>query len=71
MALSGTDVNTTQKFGKTKLIDKPLQTYKASPKVRPNPFTGKGQTDAYAKKHHLSSTPPTTVAEATETNPIT
>ncbi len=66
MAVTSSTVNANSVFKKTKLVDRPVQTMKSAPKIRPNPFTGLGQTDAYNKKHHLVDTPPTTVKEATE-----
>ena len=62
------DVKTTQAFRKTALIDLPVQTFKPSPKVRPNPFVGVPQTDEYARKHHLVAEAPDTVLEATKSN---
>jgi hypothetical protein len=70
MAITPTTVNSSKGFKKTKLIDRPVQSFKSAPNIKPNPYTGKGQTDAYARKHHLSATPPTTVLAATEVNPI-
>jgi hypothetical protein len=62
------DVKTTQAFRKTALIDLPVPTFKSSPKVRPNPFTGLPQTDAYAREHHLVEEAPETVLDATKSN---
>ena len=61
-----TDVNNTQVFKGKAFKPEPYQTFNSAPKVRPNPFTGLGQTDAYAKKHHVVEAPPTTVQEATQ-----
>lgn len=71
MALTGTDVNETQAFKQTALIDQPVPTFKASPKIVPNPFTGLPQRDAYAREHHIVNEPGVdTVLEATRTNPV-
>lgn len=64
------DVNETQSFRSTQLIDRPVQTFRPSPAIRPNPFTGLGQTDPYNKKHNLVNEAPETMLEASRTNPI-
>lgn len=69
-APTSNDVNATQGFRRTALIDKPVQTFRSSPKIIPNPFTGLPQRDAYDREHHVVHEPPETVAEATQTNPI-
>jgi hypothetical protein len=66
MAITEAQINESQVFKPTALIDLPVKEPKKVPTPRPNPFTGKGQTDAFAKKHHLVGTPPATVAEATQ-----
>jgi hypothetical protein len=66
MAVSQSDVNASQVFKKVPTVDRPVQTFKTAPKISPNPFTGLGVKDAYAKKHHILPTPPATVKEATE-----
>ena len=70
MAKTATDVNETQLFRRTALIDLPVQTFRSAPKVKPNPFTGLPQTDPYKREHHLVDAAPETVKEATESNPI-
>jgi hypothetical protein len=70
MAITSNDVNTKKLFKSTPLIDKPVPTFKAAPAVKPNPFTGLPQTDAYKRDHHIVDAAPNTVLEATETNPV-
>lgn len=70
MAITSTDVNETQKFRSTPLIDKPVPTFRPSPKVRPNPFTGLPQVGTYEREHNVVNEPPDTVLEATKSNPI-
>ncbi len=64
------DVNATQSFKKTALIDLPVPTFKSAPRVKPNPFTGLPLTGKYDQAHHVVPEAPDTVKEATESNPV-
>ena len=66
MAITDAEINESQVFKSTKLIDLPVREPKVLGALRPNPFTGLGQTSAYNKEHHLVEVPPATVAEATD-----
>lgn len=66
-----TEVNETQSFRSTALIDRPVPTFRPSPKITPNPFTGLPLSPGYDAEHHVVHEAPDTVAEATRTNPLT
>ena len=66
MAINQGNVDATEVFKKVPLLDKPVKEMRKVPAPKPNPFTGLGQTDKYARDHHLVGTPPLTVKEATE-----
>jgi hypothetical protein len=63
-------VNAGKVFRQTPLLEREVPTFKSAPAISPNPFTGLGQTDPYAKAHHLVGEAPTTVLEATRVNPV-
>jgi hypothetical protein len=64
MAITENDINTTQGFKKTALVDLPVREPRKVPRVRPNPFVQKEKVTAYDRKHHTVIEPPETVAEA-------
>ena len=66
MAITDEQINTTQKFKRTALVDLPVKEPKVLGRMTPNPFTGLPLRPGYNAEHHIVEVAPATVADATQ-----
>jgi hypothetical protein len=64
MAITESQINESQTFDRTPLVDLPVKEPRKVPRVRPNPFVQKEKANAFDRKHHTVVEPPSTVQDA-------